>query len=106
MALFSPLETSVGEGSQRSQARRVGQGKISQRRRGQRTCRTGVSQDNGPRLDISWMAAGQPRSDAGQRLAQKGKGRLGRVQAAGPAAEGGGIGEAIGVVERGVASSQ
>ena len=42
-----PLETSVGEGGQHSQARMVGEEKISQRRRGQRICRTGVSPDKG-----------------------------------------------------------
>ena len=42
-----PLEVNVGEGGQHSQARMVG-GEISQRRKGQRICRTGVSQDKGP----------------------------------------------------------
>ena len=43
-----PLETSLRERGQRSQARMVGEQEISQRRRGQRTCRSGVSTDNGP----------------------------------------------------------
>jgi hypothetical protein len=42
-----PLEANVGEGGQHSQARMVGR-EISQRRKGQRICRTGVSQDKGP----------------------------------------------------------
>jgi hypothetical protein len=40
-------------------------------------------------------------SDAGERLAQKGTGGFGGIQAARPAAEGGGIGDTIGVFERG-----
>lgn len=40
-------------------------------------------------------------SHAGKRLAQKGTRRPGAVQAAGPAAEGGGIGQPIGIFERG-----
>ena len=39
-----PPETSVGEGHQPFQGTRVGE-EFSQRRRGQRICRTGVSQD-------------------------------------------------------------
>ena len=39
-------------------------------------------------------------SDAGERLAEKGKGRLGAVQSVGPAAERGRIGHAIRVFER------
>jgi len=46
------------------------------------------------------MAAWQPMSDAGERLAQKGKGGLGGIQATRPAAERGGIGDAIRVFER------
>src|SRR5208337_554257 len=38
---------------------------------------------------------------AGERLAPKGSGRLGAIQAARPAAEGGGIGHPIGVLQRG-----
>ena len=40
-----PPETNVEESRQHSQARMVGDEKISQRRRGQRICRTGVSSD-------------------------------------------------------------
>jgi len=39
-------------------------------------------------------------SDAGERLAEKGKGRLGAVQSVGPAPERGRIGHAVGVFER------
>ena len=42
----------------------------------------------------------QPVSDAGERLAEKGKGRLGAVQSVGPAAERGRIGHAVRVFER------
>ena len=42
------LKANVEEGRHNSQARMVGAVKISQRRRGQRICRTGVSQDKGP----------------------------------------------------------
>ena len=41
-----PLDANVGEGDQLSQARMVG-GEISQSRKGQRICRTGVSPDQG-----------------------------------------------------------
>jgi len=44
--VISPLETSVGEGGLHSQARMVGKEKFSQRRRGQRTCKTGASHGN------------------------------------------------------------
>src|SRR5437016_4190572 len=42
-----PPEANVEEGRRHSQARMVGALKISQRRRGQRICRTGVSPDKG-----------------------------------------------------------
>ena len=54
----------------------------------------------GPGVGISLAAPRQPMSEAGERLAQKGTGGLGRVQAASPAAGGGGIGQAIRVFER------
>jgi hypothetical protein len=43
-----PLKANVGEGGQHSQARMVGRRKFPQSRKGQRICRTGVSQDQGP----------------------------------------------------------
>ena len=77
-----------------------GQEKISQSRRGQRICRTGVSQDKGPACVIGRITTRQPVSHAGERLAEKGKSRLGAVQSAGPAAKRGRIGHAIGIFER------
>ena len=50
---------------------------------------------------IRLIAGRQPMSDAGECLAQEGTSRLRRVQAPRPAAEGGGIGDAIRVFERG-----
>ena len=49
---------------------------------------------------IGRIAARQPVSHAGERLAEKGRSRLGAVQAVGPAAEGGRIGHAIRIFER------
>ena len=51
-------------------------------------------------LQIGRFSARQPVSHAGERLAEKGKGRLGVVQAVGPAAECGRIGQAVRVFER------
>jgi hypothetical protein len=53
-----------------------------------------------PSLEVGLIVVRQPMSEAGQRLAQKGRSGLRRIQAAGPAAEGGGIGHAIGILER------
>jgi len=52
------------------------------------------------RFVIRLIVACQPMSGAGECLAQEGTSRLRRVQAVGPAAEGGGIGHAIRVFER------
>jgi len=49
---------------------------------------------------IRLVAGRQPMGDAGQGVAQKGSRRLGGIQAASPAAEGRGIGDAIRVFER------
>ena len=43
-----PLETNVGEGGPAFPGKDGGQEKISQSRKGQRICRTGVNQDKGP----------------------------------------------------------
>ena len=51
-------------------------------------------------LRIGRITARQPVSHADERLAEKGKGRLGAVQAVGPAAKCGRIGHTIGVFER------
>ena len=54
-----------------------------------------------PSFGIAPIAAHQPRSEVGDSVAQEASCRLGDVQAVGPAAERGGIGEAIWVLERG-----
>jgi hypothetical protein len=53
-----------------------------------------------PSLVISRITRCQPASDADERLAEKGKSRLGMVQSAGPAAKRGRIGHAVRVFER------
>ncbi len=53
-----------------------------------------------PSLVIGGIAARPPLSHAGERLAEKGKGRLGAVQAVGPAAQCGRIGHTVRVFER------
>jgi len=52
------------------------------------------------RFGFRVIAKRQPMSDAGERLAQKGSRWLGRIQAASPAADRGGIGHAIGIFEQ------
>ena len=52
-----------------------------------------------PCFGIGLLTARQPVSYAGQRLAGKRKGQLGKIQTTRPAAEGGGIGHAITVFE-------
>ena len=52
------------------------------------------------RFVVRLIVACQPLSGAGECLAQEGTSRLRRVQAVGPAAERGGIGQAIRVFER------
>ena len=53
-----------------------------------------------PSLLIDRITRCQPVSDAGERLAEKGKSRLGTVQSVGPAAKRGRIGHAVRVFER------
>jgi hypothetical protein len=53
------------------------------------------------RLVVRLIVACQPMSGASECLAQEGTSRVRRVQAVGPATEGGGIGKAIRVFERG-----
>lgn len=99
MALISLSETSVEEGRRDSQARMVGEREM-------------ISETEGPedlqnrsqprqRFLVRLIVACQPLSGAGECLTQEGAGRLRRVQAIGPAAEGGGIGHAMRVFERG-----
>jgi hypothetical protein len=58
------------------------------------------SQPRRQRLVIRLIVACQPMSGAGERLAQEGTSRLRRVQAVGPTAKGGGIGQVIRVFEQ------
>ena len=51
-------------------------------------------------LVIGRITAHQPMNQAGERLTEKGKSRLGAVQSVGPATERGGIGHAVRVFER------
>jgi len=51
-------------------------------------------------LVIGRITARQPMNQAGERLTEKGKSRLGAVQSVGPATERGGIGHAVRVFER------
>jgi hypothetical protein len=51
-------------------------------------------------LVIGRITARQPMNEAGERLTEKGKCRLGAVQSVGPATERGGIGHAVRVFER------
>jgi hypothetical protein len=53
-----------------------------------------------PNLVNGGIATRQPVSHAGERLAEKGKSRLGAVQAVGPAAECGRVGHAVRIFER------
>jgi len=53
-----------------------------------------------PSLLIDRITRCQPVNDAGERLAEKGKSRLGAVQSVGPAAERGRVGHAVRVFER------
>ena len=99
MAVFSLPETSVGEPQPHSQARMVGTGKNYSATEGPEDLqnRSQPRQSFGIRL----VAGRQPMGDAGQGVAQKGSRRLGGIQAASPAAEGGWIGDAIRVFKRG-----
>ena len=94
-----PLEASVGEGGQHSQARMVG-GEIFSETQGPENLQN-RSQPRQRRSFVSGrVAARQPMNEAGERLTEKGKSRLGAVQAARPAAERGGIGHPIMIFER------
>ncbi len=94
-----PLEANVGEGGQHSQARMVG-GRNFSEPQGPKNLQD-LSQPR-PRLSlrIGRITTRQPLSHAGKRLAEKGKGRLGAVQAVGPAAKCGRIGHTVRVFER------
>ena len=79
----------------------VGEKVFSQRRKGQRTSRAGVIQRQWPRFVKSLKTASQPMSYAGDGLAEKGKRRLGRVQATRPAPDCGRIRQSIRVFQLG-----
>src|SRR6266403_3251108 len=93
-----PLEASVGEGRQHSQARMVGKGKFSDTQ-GPEDLQNRTQPRQRPSLVIGRITARPPWSYASERLAEKGKGRLGAVQAARPATKRGGIRHAVRVFE-------
>ena len=94
-----PLEANVGEGRQHSQARMVGKGKFSDTQ-GPEDLQNRTQPRQRPSLVIGRITARPPWSHASERLAEKGKGRLGAVQAARPATKRGGIRHAVRVFER------
>ncbi len=93
-----PLEVNVGEGRQHSQARMVGKGKFSDTQ-GPEDLQNRTQPRQRPSLVIGRITARPPWSHASERLAEKGKGRLGTVQAARPATKRGGIRHAVRVFE-------
>src|SRR5215472_3876071 len=98
MALL-PLDANVGEGSQYSQARMVGE-EIFSATQGPENLQNRSQPRQRPSLGISRSTRRQPVSDADERLVGKGKSRLGAVQSVGPAAKGGRIGHTVRVFER------
>src|SRR6266853_6183516 len=94
-----PLEVNVGEGRQHSQARMVGKGKFSDTQ-GPEDLQNRTQPRQRPSFVIGLITARQPWSHASERWAEKGKGRLGAVQAARPATKRGGIRHAVRVFER------
>lgn len=94
-----PLEANVEEGRQHSQARMVG-GEIFSETQGPENMQNRSQPRQRLSLVIGRINRCQPGSDAGERLTEKGKSRLGTVQGARPAAERGGIGHAVRVFER------
>ncbi len=93
-----PLEVNVGAGRQHSQARMVGKGKFSDTQ-GPEDLQNRTQPRQRPSLVIGRITARPPLSHASERLAEKGKGRLGAVQAARPATKRGGIRHAVRVFE-------
>jgi hypothetical protein len=94
-----PLEANVGEGSEHFQARMVG-GEIFSETQGPENLQNRSQPRQRPSLVIDGIAVCQPVSHAGERLAEKGKCRLGTVQAVAPAAKCGRIGYTVRVFER------
>ena len=95
-----PLEASVGDCCQYFQTRMVG-GEIFSEPQGPENLQNRSQPGQRPSLVIGRIATRQPVSHAGERLVEKGKCRLGAVQAVGPAAKCGRIGHAIRICERG-----
>jgi hypothetical protein len=94
-----PLEASVGDCCQHFQTRMVG-GEIFSEPQGPENLQNRSQPGQRPSLVIGGIATRQPVSHAGERLVEKGKSRLGAVQAMGPAAKCGRIGHAIRICER------
>jgi hypothetical protein len=94
-----PLEASVGDCCQHFQARMVGGGIFSEPQRPE-NLQNRSQPGQRPSLVIGGIATRQPVSHAGERLVEKGKCRLGAVQAVGPAAKCRRIGHAIRICER------
>jgi len=94
-----PLEASVGDCCQHFQARMVG-GEIFSEPQGPENLQNRSQPRQRPSLVIGGIATRQQVSHAGERLVEKGKCRLGAVQAVGPAAKCRRIGHAIRICER------
>jgi len=100
-----PLEVNVGEGRQHSQAKDGGQGKILRYARAREFAEPDSAKTTA-QLGDRGIAARPPLSHAGERLAEKGNGRLGAVQAVGQRRSVEGSGTRLGSLSVGVASSQ
>src|SRR5258708_18883159 len=83
-----PLEASVGDCCQHFQERMVG-GEIFSEPQGPENLQNRSQPGQRPSLVIGGIATRQPVSHAGERLVEKGKGRLGAVPARGPPAKDG-----------------
>ena len=94
----SPLEANVGEGRQHFQARMVG-GEIFSETQGPENLQNRTQPRQRPSVVIGRTTTRPPLRHASERLAEKGKGRLGAVQAARPATKRGGIRHAVRVFE-------
>src|SRR5215469_5078874 len=94
-----PLGANVGEGGPHSQARMVGE-EIFSATQGPENLQNRRHPRESLRLVIGRITRCQPMSDAGERLAEERKGRLGGVQTARPTTERGGIGHTVRVFQR------
>src|SRR5215472_510810 len=100
-----PLDANVGEGGRHSQARMVGEEIFSAAQRPE-NLQNPSQPSQRPRSLIDRSTRCQPVSDAGVRLAEKGKGRLGAVQSVGQRRTVEESGKRLGSLSVGVASSQ